>query len=144
MPRSKRHHVIALAAATVFLSGLSAPAAFADTSPPQAPVTSAAADLQLDNVRWTPMSTISGSTTWLLRLDSDPGVEPGGRYFLWNPDTSEHAGKFAVGDDVQVSTVGTWQAAMFRPDYTAHRIEVRYGDPSTPEAGRVVATVTHI
>lgn len=95
----------------------------------------------LDNLRWTAMRTMSGSVTWMLRVQSDPRVEPGGVYFLWNPEASSSGGAFAVGDDVRVSTVRHWKAAIFPPTSSADRIEVRYGDPAVPEGAEVVASI---
>ncbi|MFD8229897.1 hypothetical protein ACFV16_38325 [Streptomyces massasporeus] len=141
MTSTTRRYGVALMAAA-FLGALAAPAASAETFSEPVPAIRPAADVRMDNLRWVLMRTMSGGTVWLLRVAADPGVEPGRRYFLWNPDTSSRPGGFAVGDDVQVATVGSWQSAIFRRPYTVRRVEVRYGDPRTPETAVVVASFT--
>ncbi|MEU9057196.1 hypothetical protein AB0D37_43765 [Streptomyces sp. NPDC048384] len=145
---TKRYITAAVAAAFV-VGGLSAPAALAAPDAPRTSPPAAAAQFQgaeLDNLSWTPVPTMGGGTIWMLRVSSDPNVEPGGLYFLYNPDTSSVSGKFAVGDDIRVRTVRSWQAAVFAPDLDgphARRTEVRYGDPQNPDAAQVVASVTN-
>ncbi|MFD8229282.1 hypothetical protein ACFV16_34835 [Streptomyces massasporeus] len=141
MTFTTRRYGVPLLAAALF-SGLAAPVAMADSSSEPAAVIRPAAEARMDNLRWTPMRTMGGGIVWMLSVATDPGVEPGGRYFLWNPDTSSRPGGFAVGDDVQVATVGNWKAAVFRPFDTARRVEVRYGDPRTPDTAVVVASFT--
>ncbi|MEV6319358.1 hypothetical protein [Streptomyces sp. NPDC051776] len=136
-------YVTAVLAAAAVLSGISGPAASADSPEGGAPAAqSTTTGVQLDNLIWTPVPTMSGTTIWMLRVQDDPAVEPGGVYFLWNPDSASRAGNFSVGDDVQVSTVGNWRGAIFSPDPDAQRIEVRYGDVGKPEEAEVVAGVT--
>ncbi|MEU9056450.1 hypothetical protein AB0D37_39700 [Streptomyces sp. NPDC048384] len=148
MSFTKRYITAAVAAAFV-VGGLSAPAALAapdsaHTSPPAAAARFQGAEL--DNLSWTPVPTMGGGTIWMLRVSSDPNVEPGGLYFLYDPDTSSVSGSFAVGDDVRVRTVSDWRAAVFAPGLEgphARRTEVRYGDPQNPGAAQVVASVTN-
>ncbi|MEV7418375.1 hypothetical protein [Streptomyces sp. NPDC089919] len=145
-----RSLTLALAAAAV-IAGLGAPAALAAPSPAAAPaVSSPAGDgvstmagAELDNLRWTPVRTITGGTTWMLRVDTDPVVEPGGVFFLYDPDAEESAGSFSVGDDVLVHTVRSWSGAVFAPDLGLRRTEVRYGSLADPGSARVVASVTN-
>lgn len=125
------------------LAAAAAPAALA--GPPAGrpvPVTAPDADAQLENLRWTPVRTLSGGVVMMLRVARDPGVAPGGRYFLWNPDTASSGGSFALGDDILRPFVYSWQSAVFRPNTTARSIEVRYGDPSRPGEALVVASAT--
>ncbi|MGP3683243.1 hypothetical protein ACTVZO_00750 [Streptomyces sp. IBSNAI002] len=98
---------------------------------------------ELDNLRWTPVRTMTGATTWMLRVSTDPAVKPGGVYFLYNPDAEVSAGSFSIGDDVLVRTVHSWGAAVFAPSTTIRRTEVRYGSPADPGAAHVVASVTN-
>jgi hypothetical protein len=87
------------------------------------------------------MRTMGGGTIWMLRVANDPHVEPGGVYFLYNPETESVSGSFAVGDDVRVRTVRDWRAAVFVPDLDARRTEVRYGSLQDTAAAQVVAAV---
>ncbi|MCX4784424.1 hypothetical protein [Streptomyces sp. NBC_01264] len=100
-----------------------------------------AAGIELSNLKWVAMRTMSGSVTWMLRIDHDPHVEPGGVYFLWNPDTSSRAGNFAIGDDVRIDTVTRWKGAIFAPTPGADHIEVRYGQVDAPGEAVIVASI---
>ncbi|MFJ9821420.1 hypothetical protein ACIRU3_40465 [Streptomyces sp. NPDC101151] len=145
MTISKRYIMTAVAAAIV-VGGISAPAALA--APDVAPASSPAAaqsmmGAELENLRWTPVRTMSGGTTWMLRVSSDPNVEPGGVYFLYDPDESSVSGSFSVGDDVRVRTVRDWRAAIFAPTLDVRRTEVRYGSLQDPGTAQVIASVTN-
>ncbi|MER6261615.1 hypothetical protein ABT203_18830 [Streptomyces sp900105245] len=145
MTISKRS-IMTAAAAAFIVGGVAAPSAPA--APSAAPASTPAPahgtlGAELDNLRWTPVRTMSGGTVWMLRVSSDPHVEAGGVYFLYNPDESSVAGSFSVGDDVRVRTVHDWRAAVFAPARDAHRIEVRYGNLQAPDTARVVASVTN-
>ncbi|MFG2638950.1 hypothetical protein ACGFX8_35475 [Streptomyces sp. NPDC048362] len=140
----RKRLVMAAVAAAVVTGGITAPAALAAPSAAHGSVQVAPAQgAELDNLRWTPVRTISGGVTWMLRVDNDPEVTAGEVYFLYNPDTESIAGKFSVGDDVLVSTVRTWQAAIFAPDLSVRRTEVRYGNPQDPGAAKYIASVTN-
>ncbi|WP_406191196.1 hypothetical protein OG331_49530 [Streptomyces sp. NBC_01017] len=136
-----KRYVTAVLAAAAVLTGISAPAASAD-SPGISTPRQSATGRQLNNLMWTPTLSMSGTTIWMLRMQEEPAVEPGGVYFLWNPDTASPAGRFSVGDDVQVSTVSSWRGAIFSPDLAAQHIEVRYGNVTKPEEAAVVASST--
>ncbi|MFJ9821052.1 hypothetical protein ACIRU3_38525 [Streptomyces sp. NPDC101151] len=146
MTLTKRSTMAAVAAAFV-IAGISAPAALATPNTAHAPVPAGAArtmmGAELDNLRWTPMRNMSGGITWMLSVSSDPNVEPGGVYFLYNPDTSSVSGSFSVGDDVQVPTVHDWRAAIFAPTLDVRRTEVRYGSLQDPGSAQVIASVTN-
>ncbi|MCX4784318.1 hypothetical protein [Streptomyces sp. NBC_01264] len=79
----------------------------------------------------------------MLKVSEDPQVEPGGVYFLYNPDTQSRAGSFIFGGDVARPTVRNWRSAVFAPDLSVPRTEVRYGSTQDPSAARVVASVTN-
>ncbi|MEU9057225.1 hypothetical protein AB0D37_43980 [Streptomyces sp. NPDC048384] len=139
-----KQYIMAAAAAAFIVGGVCAPAALA--APDAAHASSPAAVAQgaeLDNLRWTPVRTMGGGTTWMLRVSSDPNVEPGGVYFLYDPDASSVSGKFSVGGDVQVRTVSEWSAAIFAPALDHRRTEVRYGSLQDPAAAQVVGSVTN-
>ncbi|MER6076461.1 hypothetical protein ABT187_48830 [Streptomyces sp. NPDC001817] len=141
----RKRLVMAAVAAAVITGGIYAPAALA--APNSAPFSAQATPTQgaeLDHLRWTPMRTIGGGTVWMLRVDQDPQVEPGGVYFLYNPDTQTGAGNFSpFGDDFPgVPTVQNWQSAIFAPNLNTRRTEVLYGDPQDPDAAEYIASVT--
>ncbi len=135
-----------VAVSTAAISAVSAPIASATDSSALhvAPSVNSGAlqGVELSNLRWTPVHTISG-ITYMLRVSSDPEVEPGGVFFLYNPDTEASGGFFLIGGDVPARTVRSWQSAVFPANLSVRKTEVRYGSPQSPNDARIVASVTN-
>ncbi len=99
------------------------------------------AGIVFDNLEWV-RARVDGHLIWLLRIERDPEVPPGGTYFLWNPQTSSIGGDFTLSDGTHVDTLSDWKDATFTPDPNyAKGVEVRYGDLLSPESAQVVASI---
>ncbi|MEV6683084.1 hypothetical protein AB0N09_40440 [Streptomyces erythrochromogenes] len=97
--------------------------------------------IELENLEWTSISLMDGTTGEALRVLGDDFHSGGGVYFVYFPDT-DSMGHFSTSDDMVVETAHDWALAVFLPDPQARRTEVRYGDLSDIAAARVVASCT--
>ncbi|PRH79908.1 hypothetical protein C6N75_07025 [Streptomyces solincola] len=96
-------------------------------------------DLVLDNLVWdTIPSWPTGDPEHILRIANDPGVEPGGKYFLWDDVENTRGGQFLIGSDVERPYVGDWKAAQFQA--AGDSVQVRYGDPKKPTEAKTIAS----
>lgn len=66
-----KRYVTAVLAAAAVLTGISAPAASAD-SPGISTPRQSATGRQLNNLMWTPTLSMSGTTIWMLRMQEEP------------------------------------------------------------------------